>query len=320
MVAQANREGAESLEQGGVAIQRVRGGGNNAMYRMRLEGIDYACKLCVVDERQRAQREYAALRLLDHAGLDIAPEPILIDESSAALPFPIVVYRWVNGQPLACPLNELQMSAILESIQAFHSRSRENCKDAGIRDAWFHWFSFDPYLDELSGFLLEYGGWLADTDEDGKSLFARLTRLLESCVETVSRSRVNPGRDKIELRFAHVDPNLANAIWDGEERLRWVDWEYSGWGDPAMELADLRWHIALEDVTREQHAWFRAHYQAPKDDDKFEERLGMWDHILATRWAFLMARALWVAKNGPERPRLTYRMKTLKRFALGYYE
>lgn len=298
-------ERAMSVEEGGIAVQRVRGGANNAIYRVRVDRDDYACKLFVADKRYRAQREYAALQLLDRAGLDVAATPILIDETCAVLPFPVVAYRWIEGQTVKPPLSDLQMSAILGSIQAFHALAPENSSDSRLRDAWFHWFSFDTYLAELNEFLNKYGEWLGSNDEDGKSLFARLTYLVESCIATVSRSRVNPSREKISLRLAHMDPNLANAIWDGEQRLRWVDWEYSGLGDPALELADLRWHIALVDVPEERHAWFRKHYQRPGNDDEFEERLEIWDRILVTRWTFLIAWLLWSAHNGPDRLRLT---------------
>lgn len=305
VVAEAHQGGADLVEHGGIAVQRVRGGANNAMYRLRDNGGEYACKLCVADERHRAQREYASLRLLERAGLDIAPQPILIDESCAVLPFPVVSYRWIEGKTLAPPLSDVQLSAVLQSIQSFHALAPENSSDSNLCDAWFHWFSFDPYLAELNKFLHEYGEWLVLNDVDGRGIFTRLERLVERCVATVTRSRVDPSRESTSIRLSHVDPNLANAIWDEHQRLRWVDWEYSGWGDPALELADLRWHIALENMTEEQHAWFRTRYQRPAGDDEFEERLGIWDRILVTRWTFLIARMLWIAHNGPDRVRLT---------------
>lgn len=304
-VAQAHTSGAEDYAAGEVFVRRVRGGANNAVYRVRVDQDEYACKLFVADERHRAQREHAALQLLERAGLDIAPSPILIDETCSVLPFPVVAYCWIDGDALEPPLSDLQMSAILESIQAFHAIAPMDSKDAHLRDAWFHWFSFDPYLAELREFLNKYGKWLVSNDEGGKSLHARLESLVESCVAAVAKSRVDPTRGKIPLRLAHVDPNLANAIWDGQQRLRWVDWEYSGWGDPALELADLRWHIALEEVSEEQHEWFRTRYLRPKGDDEFEQRLAVWDRILATRWTFLIARLLWSSHNGPDRVRLT---------------
>jgi thiamine kinase-like enzyme len=102
-----------------------------------------------------------------------------------------------------------------------------------------------------------------------------------------------------------VDPNLANAIWSRDGSIRWVDWEYGGWGDPALDLADVRWHAALEGVSEAQHARMRNNYVRPTDDPSFEERLAAWDRLLLTRWPFLILRALWSAHNGPDRVRLT---------------
>jgi len=35
----------------GIIVHRVRGGANNALYRVEVDGRAYACKLCVIDER-----------------------------------------------------------------------------------------------------------------------------------------------------------------------------------------------------------------------------------------------------------------------------
>ena len=59
--------------------------------------------------------------------------------------------------------------------------------------------------------------------------------------------------------------------------FRWVDWEYSGWGDPALELADLRWHAALDGLNSAEHNWLRNSYHRPSRDFGFEERLVVWD-------------------------------------------
>ena len=84
-----------------------------------------------------------------------------------------------------------------------------------------------------------------------------------------------------------------------------MDWEYSGWGDPALDLADLRWHVALEAIGEAQHAWMRHNYLRPADDPGFEGRLAAWDRLLLARWPLLVLRALWSAHNGPDRLRLT---------------
>jgi aminoglycoside phosphotransferase (APT) family kinase protein len=304
-VAAAHAAGADTWTANGVVVRRVTGGANNALYRLEVDDQSYACKLCVADERRRAAREHGALCLLQATGLDIAPQPIALDESCALLPFPTVVYRWLAGEPLGPSLTAQQLAALLGSIQKMHTLQPDDHAEANLPTAWFHWFDFPPYLSELHGFLAEYGPWLAANFTDGRDLHARLGRLVDSCTEAMLTSGVEPGRDSVPLRLCHVDPNLANAIWGADDRLRWVDWEYSGWGDPALELADLRWHGALAGLSEAQHAWLRAGYRQPAGDPGFEERLAVWDRLLATRWPFLVARWLWSQYHGPDRLRLT---------------
>lgn len=91
------------------------------------------------------------------------------------------------------------------------------------------------------------------------------------------------------------DPSLDNLLWDGA-RLTLLDFEYSGWTDPAYELADLVEHpqsratpdatwdafmdrFALDDATRARHlaargmlAFFWLARWRP-DDARFEAQV-----------------------------------------------
>ena len=304
-VAAAHATGADTWTDGSVTVHRVTGGANNALYRVEAGGQRYVCKLCVADERGRAAREYGALRLLEAAGLDIAPQPLWLDESCTILPFPAVVYRWLPGEPLGPSPTPRQLTALLESVHLMHALRQADFKDADLPEAWFHWFDFEPYLAELDDFLARYGIWLATTEPDGRSLRDRLARLVNSCTKFITTAAVDPGRECFPLRLCHVDQNLANAVWGGDGRLRWVDWEYSGWGDPALDVAEPRWHAALVGLSEPQQAWLRDNYRRPADDPDFEARLAAWDRLLATRWPFLILRGLWGVYHGPDRLRLT---------------
>jgi aminoglycoside phosphotransferase (APT) family kinase protein len=305
VVAVAYRTGAEVWTDDDLTVRRVRGGANNALYQVESGGKQYACKLCVVDDRNRAAREYGALSLLRSAGLDLAPRPVLLDDSRSVLPFPAVVYRWLPGGPLGPTLAAEQLAAVLESFQQIHALRRGLSLADALPDACFHWFGFSPYLAELRGFLAQYGHWLAACEPNGRDLRDRLVHLVERCADALSSTPARPGRGRFPLCLCRVDPNLANTVWDGTGPLRWVDWEYAGWGDAALDLADLRWHVALEGLSQDQHAWLRDRYVRPEDDAGFDRRLNAWDHLLSTRWPLLLLRALWSACNGPDRVRLT---------------
>jgi len=303
IVAAAHAAQALSWIADGVTVQRVTGGNNNALYRVETDGQAYACKLCVADERRRAWREYESLRALSMAGLDIAPEPLWLDESCQIVPYPAVAYRWQPGEPLGPSLTDAQLVALLASVQWMHSLRPQDYPD--LPDSIFHWFDFSRYVSELELLLNQYGPWLAATDPDGSHLRDRLAQLVDSCMRLIATTRVKPDRACVALRLCRADTNLANAIWGCDGKIRWVDWEYSGWGDPALELAETRWHASMTELRQEQYIWLRQNYRRPTDDDSFEARLAVWDRLITTRWAFLILRALWSAHNGPDRLRLS---------------
>jgi hypothetical protein len=242
--------------------------------------------------------------VLHAAGLDLAPQPFLLDESCSVLPFPTVVYRWLPGRLLDSPLTPRQLAALLQGYQQLGALRQRDYAHLNLPDAWFHWLDFEPYLAELYDFLNEYGTWLATAEPDGQNLQDRLSRLVDHTTEALTTTDVDPSRESVPLCLCRVDPNLANGVWGEDEQLRWVDWEYSGWGDPALDLAELRWHAALAGQ-REAQTWLRANYRRPADDPAFEERVAVWDCLLSTRWPFLVLRVLWSVYNGPDRLRLT---------------
>ena len=303
-VAAAHAAGAEIWHAEGVTVRRVPGGNNNALYRVEADGACYACKLCVDDDRRRAAHEYGALRLFQEAGIDVAPEPLGLDEGCTLLPYPAVVYRWLPGMPLRPPLTAAQLALFLATFQAIHALRPDPLAPDDL-DSWFHWFDFAPYLDELAGLLGTYGPWLSRDVAGGAALRERLAHLVEVCAAFVAATDVDPGRECVALRMCRVDANLDNTLLGPDGRLRWVDWEYCGWGDPALDLCELRWHAALEGLDAAQQRWLRDHYRRPADDAGFEARLAVWDRIISTRWCFLILRALWSLHNGPDRVRLT---------------
>jgi aminoglycoside phosphotransferase (APT) family kinase protein len=289
-----------------VRITRVTGGANNALYRVETGEEIYACKLCVPDDRRRAWREYSALRILETAGVPLAPQPLWLDESLASVPYPVVIYRWVEGETLRLPLEAAQLAALLEGYRRLYAIRPEDHAGAGVLDAWFHWFGWAPYLAELDELLAFYGPWLSEKDPAGPALAARLARLVRRCKEKLLAPETpSPGRAAFPLRLCRVDHNLRNTLRNREDGLRWVDWEYSGWGDPALDLADLRWHATLESLGDEQHRFLRAGLPPPPEDVHFERRLAAWDALLATRWPLIVLRLYWSQSHGSDRLRLT---------------
>jgi aminoglycoside phosphotransferase (APT) family kinase protein len=296
--------GESPWQAGGAVVWQLRAGMNNALYHVEVDGGSYVCKLCVPDERRRAQREYGALSLLQASGIDIAPRPVFLDESCTTLPYPVVVYTWLEGEPLRLPLSQAQAAAWLDSLVRMHACTLRPPGDGGLPSAWSHWFDRRPYIQEQHELLDGYGRWLAGAFPEGDVLYGRLRWLVEKCESSLDDLPVELDAAHVPLCLCHPDQNLDNIIWGSDGIARWVDWEYSGWGDPALDVADIRWHASLDDLGDEMHAWIRSHYVPPAADPGFADRLVFWDCVLVTRWPLLTLRWLWSQYNGADRLRL----------------
>ncbi len=304
-----HRQDLPVYQDGGSQVRRIYGGMNNALYRVELDGQVFACKLCVADERRRAEREYAAMELLRQRDIDVAPKPVGIDLSATLLPYPAVVYEWCDGRSLRTHENENDLPVLLLSLLSLHACQPEPQENRKLRypvqKAWFHWFERAPYIRELAGFIEKYAPWLRRISNEGQALTRRLEQLVRISSDRLSGLTVELGWGAFPVCLCHVDPNSTNAILGEDGRVRWVDWEYSGWGDPALDLAEYRWHIAYASLSESQQVAFRSAYPIPVDDPGFAQRLVFWDCLLAARWPLLMLRWLWSREHGPDRLRLS---------------
>jgi aminoglycoside phosphotransferase (APT) family kinase protein len=305
IVAAAYSSGSEHWVEDDCTISRIRGGMNNILYRIEAGEEHFACKLCLVDERRRAAREFSALKLLEASQIDVAPLPLALDLSTSILPFPAVFYRWLDGKPLQLDPTTEQLDSLMEGFQKIHALRREDHASYNLPEAWFHWFEYEPYLAELEGFLALYGTWLKRRDPEGAGLFQRLEKLTVDSRDLLKQKNLpDPKLASVSQRLCRVDPNLANCIVGSDGKVRWVDWESSGWGDPALELAEIRWHISWARLSDEQHKRFRYDYSPPGDDVDFSRRLNVWDRVVSARWPFLILRRLWSWENSSQSERL----------------
>lgn len=208
-------------------VQRLYGGRNNPLYRFRLGGRWCCLKLHLVDGRQRAQREWQALRLLSGCGEPTVPRPVYYQPSNSR---PALVMEFLDGAPLGDrPLGPAQLAALRAALQAMytitpdemHEPMREVVTTAAemverMRERWAT-LAANPPADETRATLLRaWEAWVAGPDP----------KVLSGPAPAV---------------FGRGDPSLGNCLWDGH-RVALVDFEYAGWTDRAFELGDLVEH------------------------------------------------------------------------------
>jgi aminoglycoside phosphotransferase (APT) family kinase protein len=241
---------------------------------------DYVVKFVVPDERQRAHREFCTLTVAAEAEPGIAPQPILLDEESYHLP--VVVQTWIDGDVLRRPPSgEREWRDLLEYLRVVHSITpTTTCR---------------PLLKAFS----------ASSSAEARGLVSeQLTRIPEQARPTELKDLVRQFEsaqldewDYAPTALCRADPNLANFI-RSEGGLVSVDWEYSGWGDPAFDIADIMAHPTYATVELSTWSWLATVYSEICGDAKAEHRIRTYYTALLVWWCARLVRYAHEASRG----------------------
>jgi aminoglycoside phosphotransferase (APT) family kinase protein len=282
-------------------IEPIGGGRNNLLYRARGELGDFAVKFTIRDDRDRAGSEYRALLALERAGLDLAPRPVLLEQTRYRQP--VVIQSWLNGEIIGvAPTSEADWRLLVEHYAAVHRVTPANTDvalDAAILT-----------MDSASAGLRRIAKELAHIPSSERP--GELRRLIDSL------DRVTfPDWPPPPVTLCRADSNPQNFL-RRPAGLVSVDWEYSGWGDPAFELAELRCHPAYLGVLAPTIDDLVAMYASPPDDPTFLLRVRTYYQLVLVWWAARFARVLYEVEHGLDErlaPRpLTWRAETMSNY------
>lgn len=212
------------------------------------------------------RREWQALNWLAQYAPGLAPEPIRADLTGDP---PEVVMSRLSGEPLGTgPAPDAQIGAIAAALDLLHHAIPARVLNAAGETG--------------------YGGGPQSVSDRTRELAAgcraeSLDPLPRQAYERVLAWLDRGEAGKLALPtlhpvYAHGDSNLANRLWDGNQ-VRLVDFEVSGRGGRAQELADFVEHITV---------WAHAGIDA-------EAFLDFFDLILAERQQISRLRRLHAA-------------------------
>ncbi len=266
-------------------IEHIAGGANNLIYRATSAAHDLAIKWTIRDARDRAGREYAALAALREAGLDLAPAPLWLERER--YPQPVVVQSWLAGDVGATPpVSDAEWQALLDHYLGIHTLTPAHTS-LPIQPAVLNMHNAGIGLE-----LIRQQRALLPAPHQPADLRA-LVNLVEQCTLPIWPAP--------SLTLCHVDPNTRNIIrrpggWAS------VDWENSGWGDPAFEIADLMTHPAYAAVPPKRWEWLISAYCTARGDPGGEQRIRVYAMLMLVWWVARLARTLYeVPRGGDQR-------------------
>lgn len=264
-------------------ICRIYGGLNNILYHVTNEDSDLAVKFTIRDGRRRAWREFHALRALQEAGLLIAPQPVHLDETTYILP--VVVQTWVAGTITAVPpQTENDWDHLLAHYAAIQTIRPGVC--TGLLDKAVVNFASIACARQAIQTQLSL---VPDT--------ARPPSLLH-VIQLVDRfAAVYPELPPTHTALCRSDPNSLNFVRNAKGWIS-VDWEYSGWGDPCFEMADLLTHPCYLTIPVSQRQWVAARYAQFVENETAVARIETYYPLMLAWWVVRMARRLYEVPLG----------------------
>jgi Ser/Thr protein kinase RdoA (MazF antagonist) len=272
-----------------LALRQLGGGRNSRVYRVDTDAARYALKLYpspAEDARDRLAVETTALRWMATHGLTMVPQLVAVDRTRDA-----ALLSWVDGQLVRDGVGSAEVTHACAFLRRLHE----------LRGSP----AFPPT--HLAAEACLSG---AEIERQLRARLAALralrdpalTAFLDAQVEPALAERLERARAALAAAgFAFADDlpvdrrsqipadfGFHNALRGADGRLRFLDFEYFGWDDPAKLTADLLLHpgTPVDDAAR---AAIRASAcDIYADDPGFTARLDALLPLLGVRWALIL--------------------------------
>ena len=212
------------------AVIQLEGGITNRNFRVRFGGTDYVLRLPGKrTDLLGIDREAECMATKRAFELGFAPRVVtLLDEPRC------LITAFVDGKAAeAADLRDGAIPEVARDLRALHSSDLELPK------------AFEPFR------LVE--GYAEIAQSRGAELPERYGEALATARKVEEAVRGKPGHEPVP---AHNDLLAANFLRDGD-RIRLIDWEYSGMGDAWFDLGNF---AANNELTDDQEADFLEEY------------------------------------------------------------
>ena len=276
---------------GDFALTPLPGGRNNRVWRLRANGTDFLLKRYYWSENDRRDRmghELDFLAYLRGIGSTAAPEPLVADRESR-----FALLEFIHGATPA--LAEIAEPEIVSAAELFAVMNAARFSEAGraLPAASEACFSLQEHIDTTAR-RIERLGQIVPEDELSRAahgfvrdqllpLWDRVRgRIVEMAPETGGLERALAPEERC---VSPSDFGFHNTLRTPDGALRFVDFEYSGWDDPAKSIVDF---ANQPDMLLDAYLGdlFRARAIALfPDNGALAARLGMLTPLYQVKWA-----------------------------------
>ena len=256
-----------------IEIQLCSGGGNNRTYKVKTQQGTFAVKKYfsqLADRRNRLASEFAFLTYAQSVTMQQTPTPYCYDEDAG-----LALYEFINGTSLG--VDDIHDAEIDQAISFFTALNQQP-------HSWIDTlplaseacFSLQAHLDLIAARIEGLQQIIPNKpeDKDAIRLVQKLKIVWSDLVTHILRAAAAARIDfhlplKQSLRcISPSDFGFHNALKTADGSLRFLDFEYAGWDDPAKMVGDFFSQLAVP-VSEHYFDRFVENVMQPFDHPEF---------------------------------------------------
>ncbi len=252
-------------------------GSDNLLWRLGVEAngaveavADTVIKMYMDAGWVRGRREFEAQQLF--APLGLAPQPLWFDRDAELLPRQVVAYQYVDGSPpdMADPGVQHAMAEAIARVHASDAAAMARISPNPM--------GFETFWTLLQENVATVRRELGDNTQLIQPLDA-LQRAAAALAEASAPLWANAAPTPVHGEFSPENTLITPS------GVTFVDWELSGLGDPALEIARFVQGHLVEAHVREQ--WLQS-YHAAFSTPELAERIAVYRRLLPVEWLCLL--------------------------------
>ena len=227
-------------------VSNIPGGSNNRVFRVEIDSDAYLVKWyfsAPEDPRDRLDTEWKFADFAWRHGLRCLVKPIACDPK-----LQLAIFEFVAGRrPSTTELNEVHIRAAIDFLLDLN-RFRESSEAVRLPVASEACFTIAEHIDCIQRRVQSLVAACRQNDSStevtefiDRILMPTANRVVESIWQQIG---IQHGIEAAELTIAErilspSDFGFHNALLDAKGQLRFFDFEYAGWDDPAKTVCDF---------------------------------------------------------------------------------
>jgi hypothetical protein len=229
----------------------IQGGANNRVFRLWDEEHSALLKIYYSgadDPRDRFGAEVAFTQFLQQHGITAGPRPLAWDREAG-----MAIFEFIEGRKLA--RGEVTIAHVLSAIDFIRcvNRFRDSRDALELPDASESCFSIAQHLDCVQRRVNRLGG-IGDAtaiDRDARRFVERdlAPAWIGVRESTIAAARIEGNENDVlradERCLSPSDFGFHNALVQTDGLLRFFDFEYAGWDDPAKLICDFSCQVEV---------------------------------------------------------------------------